>query len=392
MAVGSGPGATPIRKRLVLHFPGFEPLLPGAHLRRFMREARKTAPHYGMQVDFSAPELGSEAGLPVARLTARAGGEGWNTESEIVVYGLGAMPKAYGSRKAFVRLFGGLAATAALVLNGTAYRYFRVSWRYGLFFLYPAVFLLTSLLASVLAGRLIGWAAGPVAGSVVAPVLFSIVVAALMFRTHMLLALDLVSAGSDIARGRRPDIDAVRAAAVADAVRRIAASDHDEIVCCAHSFGAVAAVETLSRVDDGISRRPGLLAAGSTLLQVGLHPAADWVREATSGVVERGYPWLEAQSLTDPINFYRSDPARELAGASNTQQTVVHVRFRDQLSAATYRAIKLDFFRVHRQFVFGVERRSHYSWHAILCGPEPFDNVAGRPGLAPEWRFGEDGR
>lgn len=391
MTVGSGPGATPIRKRLVLHFPGFEPLLPEAHLRRFVREARKSAPHYRMRIDFSTPEVTSDAGLPIARMTAKAGGEGWDTESEIVVYGLGAMPAAYGRRNPFVRLFGGLATMAELLLNGTARRYFRVSWRYGLFFLYPLVLLLVCLLASVLAGRLVGWAAGTPAGSVVSLVFFCITVAALMFRTHMLLALDLLSAGSDIARGRRPGIDAFRAAAVADAVRRIAAADHEEIVCCAHSFGAVAAVETLSRVEDGMSRRPGLLAAGSTLLQVGLHPSAGWIRDAASKVVARGFRWLEAQSLTDPVNFYRSDPARELVGTSNPCQSVVRVRFRDQLSAATYRAIKLDFFRVHRQFVFGVEKRSHYSWHAILCGPEPFDDVAGRPGLAPAWRFGEDG-
>ena len=58
------------------------------------------------------------------------------------------------------------------------------------------------------------------------------------------------------------------------------------------------------------------------------------------------------------------------------------MRFRNQLDPATYRAIKRDFFRVHRQFVFGVERRSHYAYHAILCGPEPFAEVARRGGAA----------
>ena len=61
------------------------------------------------------------------------------------------------------------------------------------------------------------------------------------------------------------------------------------------------------------------------------------------------------------------------------------MRFRNQLSDQTYRAIKRDFFRVHRQFVFGVERRSHYSYHAILCGPEPFAEVARHAGLSDDW-------
>jgi hypothetical protein len=40
---------------------------------------------------------------------------------------------------------------------------------------------------------------------------------------------------------------------------------------------------------------------------------------------------------------------------------------------------------VHRQFVFGVEKRSHYSYHAILCGPEPFADVVRRGGLLEDW-------
>ena len=66
-------------------------------------------------------------------------------------------------------------------------------------------------------------------------------------------------------------------------------------------------------------------------------------------------------------------------------QNTTRVRFRNQLEPATYRSIRRDFFRVHRQFVYGVERRSHYAYHAILCGPEPFAEVARRGGLLDDW-------
>ena len=97
-------------------------------------------------------------------------------------------------------------------------------------------------------------------------------------------------------------------------------------------------------------------------------------------------PWLDVQSLTDILNFYGSEPAQAAHRPRPVpMQNTTKVRFRNQLGEATYRAIKRDFFRVHRQFVFGVERRSHYSYHAILLGPEPFAAVARRGGLADDW-------
>ena len=96
-------------------------------------------------------------------------------------------------------------------------------------------------------------------------------------------------------------------------------------------------------------------------------------------------PWLDVQSLTDILNFYDSDPAKLLTGRSGPAQVTTKVRFRNQLGEATYRAIRRDFFRVHRQFVFGVERRSSYSYHAILCGPERFAVVAKCGELADDW-------
>ena len=48
---------------------------------------------------------------------------------------------------------------------------------------------------------------------------------------------------------------------------------------------------------------------------------------------------------------------------------IVKVRFRHMVSRATYRRIKRDFFRLHRQFVLAVENRCPYSLHMLLLGP-----------------------
>ncbi len=133
------------------------------------------------------------------------------------------------------------------------------------------------------------------------------------------------------------------------------------------------------------TERTGLLTVGSSLLKIALHPAAAKLRGAVKAIVAADIPWLDVQSLTDILNFYGTKPAELIAGRSSASQNTTKVRFRNQLESATYRAIKRDFFRVHRQFVYGVERRSHYSYHAILCGPEPFADVVRRGGLRDHW-------
>jgi hypothetical protein len=159
------------------------------------------------------------------------------------------------------------------------------------------------------------------------------------------------------------------------------------VLFAVHSFGAIAAVLMMADVlrSGRAGQRLMLLTAGSSLLKVALHPSAKRLREAVETIVAADRPWLDAQSLTDLLNFYGTKPAELLTGRTGSNQNTTKVRFRNQLEAATYKAIKRDFFRVHRQFVFGVERRSHYSYHAILCGPEPFPAVVRRGGLLEDW-------
>jgi hypothetical protein len=112
-----------------------------------------------------------------------------------------------------------------------------------------------------------------------------------------------------------------------------------------------------------------------------LHPAARTLRESVETVANSKTVWIDVQSLTDPMNFYQSDPVRDLKIKGEKSPILVRVRFRNQLCDEAYKSIRRDFFRVHRQFVFGVEKRTHYSWHAILCGPEQFADVAALGGL-----------
>jgi hypothetical protein len=373
-----------VARRLVLVFPGFEPIPVEAHCARFIREAKKNAPVFDMEVAASEPVFARED-ISTGAFTVQASGAGWRTDTQVVLYGLGDLNEAYAERGAVLRTLAGLAALADFVATGTFLRFVRTSWRYGLFFLYPVGLFLAALLIGILVARFLpgDWEFRSVAGLVA----FVLALWLTSVKMHFLLMMDDWACARDIARGGRSDIGERIGHVVADIRGRVGAADADEILLAAHSFGAITAILALESVlrQGQPPVETGLLTTGSSLLKVALHPAAEKLRSAVAAVLGRSITWIDVQSLTDPINFYGSDPKKALGISVGEGPRIIRVRFRNQLGESTYRSIKYNFFRVHRQFVYASEKRTGYSFHAILCGPEHFAEIAANGGLARHW-------
>ncbi|MBZ9604099.1 hypothetical protein [Phyllobacterium chamaecytisi] len=373
--------------RLVVLLPGFEHMPVEAHHRRFTREAAKTAPVYDMSLTQSEPlrVSSTDGGIATGEFSLHTSGEGWSANTDFILYGLGDITLFYASRNPLRRLLSGIIALLDFILTGTFFRFVATSWRYALFFVYPLLICFVILGASYGTGRLA--MAYNQTSVPVAPVI-ALITAILLFwlaasKLHFLLLMDDWTFARDMARGKRPDVMRKLDRVIADAANRISnAPPGTEIVVAAHSLGAVCAIPILDAAlrREG-SRRYGLLTVGSSLLKVALHPTARTLRESVETVANSKTVWIDVQSLTDPMNFYQSDPVRDLKIKDGKSPILVRVRFRNQLCDEAYKSIRRDFFRVHRQFVFGVEKRTHYSWHAILCGPEQFADVAALGGL-----------
>jgi hypothetical protein len=379
----------PVSRRLALVFPGFEPLPVEAHCARFIREAKRTAPAYAMTLSLSDPVY-SEAGLRAGTIEVDASGEGWYTRTEIVLYGLGDLNAVYAERNPVMRLLTGLGALADFILTGTFFRFVWTSWRYSLFFLYPLATLFGVLVVAAMIGLYLP------AAAVTRWLVAALAVVGLLWlaskRMYFLLMMDDWAFARDMARERRPDVKERIAAVAADMEKRLSAPGLEEVVFAAHSFGAITVMlATASLLSQGHDMRgAGLLTVGSSLLKVALHPAASRLRQAVGIIADSPMTWVDCQSLTDPMNFYGSRPLYTLGIEAGREARVIRVRFRTQLRPETYKAIKHDFFRVHRQFVYGVEKRSPYAFHAVLCGPEPFSAFAERGRLSESWPGGCD--
>lgn len=376
-----------IVKRLVILLPGFEHMPVEAHHRRFVREAGKTAPVYDMTVSEPSPLSVSavEDGVAMGRFSLHAKGDDWAAHTDFVLYGLGDITLFYASRNPVVRLLSGLLALLDFIVSGTFFRFIMTSWRYALFFVYPLLVLAAIVITSIGMGYLVD-DAFPNSPFVLAGTSLLAGICLLWFsaaKLHLLLLMDDWTFARDMARGKRSDVMTKMEKVVGHAASLISEAPSDtEVIIAAHSLGAICALPIIDEaVKRNKSRRYGLLTVGSSLLKVALHPAASRLRDCVANVAQSNTTWIDAQSLTDPMNFYKSDPIRDLDIAKGKSPVLMQVRFRHQLCDETYKAIRRDFFRVHRQFVFGVDKRTHYSWHAILCGPQRFADIAARGGL-----------
>jgi hypothetical protein len=379
-----------IVKRLVILLPGFEHMPVEAHHRRFVREAGKTAPVYDMTVTAPSPLSVSnvENGVTIGRFRLDTAGDGWSAHTDFVLYGLGDITQFYASRNPAIRLLSGLFALLDFIISGTFFRFITTSWRYALFFVYPLLVLAGIMIASVSIGYLVD-DAFPHSPFVLPGTVLLAGISLLWFsaaKLHLLLLMDDWTFARDMARGKRSDVMTKVERVIDHAASLISEAPNDtEIIVAAHSLGAICALPIVGEaVNRNKLRRYGLLTVGSSLLKVALHPSAIRLRGCVANVAQSNTTWIDAQSLTDPMNFYKSDPIRDLDIAKGTSPVLMQVRFRHQLCDETYKAIRRDFFRVHRQFVFGVDKRTRYSWHAFLCGPQRFADIAARGGLPCE--------
>ncbi len=389
MPADGPPPYTPVKRRLVLFFPGFEPLGADAHRGRFAHAAAKTGKAFN--VELLCSELSDRpSGLP--GFSVDASGEDWSTQTDVAVFDWSAILETFARRNVLSRLFAGIAGLVTLLANGTLFSYLRTSWRYGFFYLYPFL-----LLAACVA---IGAVAAAVADSFASSASLPLVVGALAAlaalwwaarNTHLLLMMDDWHFAVRLARQDHPAIEAVKATFAKQLATECASGQHDEILVIGHSLGCVFAVDALASLSAPVEHRPSLMTVGSSLLKIALQPKAGWLRQSIATLPAANVKWLDIQALTDVISFYRSSPAASAGVTSGLRPNVQRIHFKNMLLENSYRRNRRNFFKTHRQFVLGVEKRYFYSMHIIACGPLPFAIVWADGGIPDHDRLIENG-
>ncbi|WP_443216578.1 hypothetical protein [Rhizobium sp. Leaf341] len=373
-----------VRKRIVLHFPGFEPLNAQAHQARYARAAAQSARVWNLP--FQVGPLVDGAPIPFFDVSAAHAGadDAAGTKSRIFVFDHQALVALLTDKPFHRRLLAGYASAARVVWQGGLVGYFRHAWRFGLFFVFPFLLVALACLACLglaltpLVAGLPGW---NLVWSL--PVSVAVFRYGLMPRTERFHTLHLFAdweLAVAMAAVDRADINLwlERAIASARAVLMEARdAGCDEVLVTSHSMGSTVAAHVIGAL---LEREPALMqehrltfvTLGGAILQCALLRSADRLRVRVGLLAQTaGIDWLDVQCLTDSIHFYKA-PVVACSGHPRARQAqIVTIRLKHILSAERYARIKHDFLRVHRQYVLGPDRRSSFDFTLMTAGPLP---------------------
>lgn len=367
----------PVRRRRVVHISGFEPIGVDGLDRRMKSGLRKFAALWGATATASTPAA-SQDGRSVT-WEVEAAGPNWSTSTRYTILRWDELMRPYTARSWLGRVAGGYRALFGLVLNGTLARYFRANVRYGLFFVYPILILVGFLILGTLAGfgaALLGIPGAPLTAPLLAIAVFVLLMRFLGSYFYLDFALADWAFAADLARDDVAGLDAVLERFTDEVTAALCDQDADEVLLSSVSLGAVMMAESIDRMfgrepnAPTYVRRAAFLTVGSSILKIGLHPAAERLRKLIGRVgAEKGLYWAEYQAKVDPINFYKTNPVKDLGNRKTGRPVVQQIRIRSMMDDAEYRRAQRSALHLHRQFVMPNAKRYFYDFYQISFGP-----------------------
>ncbi len=369
-----------VQQRDVVFICGYEIAPPEIHHKRFERELARMLETWNVKSKVSPVSMTPDKHF--GEWSLETSGPNWKVNTNYKIFWWGDLIATDFEMPTWKRLKVGLAAFFDFTFSGALFAYFRMNWRYALFFLYPYFLFTMAGVGAYLASRYaFGWFAPGSGWSL--PVSIALGIAAsigsLLLPPRPFYIAYLFNDwhfAHELVHGRRTVLDARLDKFARELIAVVKKSTGDEIVLVGHSLGAVQVIDVVARAKKidpqfGKNNPPiRILTVGSSLLKIGLHPGADYLRRATKEVAnDPNFYWVEFQALSDMVNFYKSNPVGDIGLPLTGSPTVQIVRIKHMLKKDTYNGLKRDFFRVHRQFVMGNEQRYFYDYYMICCGP-----------------------
>ncbi len=368
-----------VRKRGFLCIGGYEPIGVEWWHQRFQRELKRFETTWNAEAAVSPPALDDAGAVASWKIDTR--GANWQVETEYRLLRWDDFVTADFARSNFERWPKGIAALLGFVFSGAAFHYFRVSVRYGFFFLYPLVILGGIIASAIFAPKLLAMLGLPIPGFVAFLLSITVLFGLLYILGRVLLLnymFDDWIFADDFVHRKRAGLDARLDRFAREVVTCASDKRFDEVIVSAHSLGGALIMDVLDRalkLDSELGQRGPklwLMATGSSLLKEALHPKAGWLREAVGRVANaKGMNWIEYQAVVDVISFYNVNPAVVMGLPEGRNPIVQKVRMRQMLAPETYKRFKGNFFRLHRQWGMGNELRYFYDYFQIICGPAP---------------------
>jgi hypothetical protein len=365
-----------VTSRIVLHFPGFEPLNAEQHRLRFERAADQTSDIWNVKIACSKLQIAGEGNA----FSVKASGQQWSTQTKYHVLDLAEHIAGLQSRPILSVVASGYAACAKVVAYGGAWNYFRHAWRFGLFFVFPFLFMALGLTLAALIAFFPLWTQLSLMNCIwtipVALGFFAYGFLPIANRFHTMLLFSDWKCAVDFATLKDKDLNA-RLAQMVSTARSALKDAADEYLIISHSIGGMAAAHVIGQL---LEEEPQLFegkkivfaSLGSGILQGALLRSAKRLRARVCAIANSAdIFWFDVQCMTDVSNFYKTNVAALCGYKGERQPKVSFIRIKTMLSKERYLRIKRDLLRVHRQYVLGNDVRANYDYGLMCAGPMP---------------------
>jgi hypothetical protein len=374
---------TPVRKRHVFYFSGFDPRGPAHYHTLYGEQSKLQAPLNGLNLTIGKRRRSGK--LANAWTISLAGGA---TETE---YEFLRWDDIIRNRwpKNEVQLLKSAVPTYWVFLKANLVgRLLKIAWPSALTVSYPIIaflgLLLLGLALAVTAALLpamtgLPWwlgilpATGIFAGSIFLGRWLDD-----RFRSFWLLRV--YGAMQPWAYGKIPELDERIREFAAHIVGKIRTTDADEVLLVGHSVGTILTIPLVTeilRLEPELGLRGpafGLVSLGNCLPLVSLLPGSAKLREDLKTVATApGVRWLDFSARRDGASVTQVDPLK-VSDISRPPGIPVRprqfpVRIVKMFPPEMYAVIKKDIFRIHFQYIMAGELLTDYDFFAITAGP-----------------------
>ena len=388
-------GADVIRRRHVIYVEGYDPQGAKGYYRMFERGFARFLKIWPLRAQLGPLELESQ---DFARWNIEAAGPNWQVATRYDFLRQEHIIRANMNEPLWRQIPSALAWAFDYVVSGAIFRVLRASGYFGAVLLYFQSMLLLWLGVSLAGGWLIAHLAARYGGLpllVAVPLgiaaALAILFAAAPARGSLVRHSDQQSLAASVrVRARRADLlrsadRGLRAAALA----AVSANEADEIVLIGHSGGGALAPAVMVRaleLDPDVGRRGPpvvLLTLGSIAPGAALHPRAEKLRALFARIaVEPSVRWIDCQTRLDVMNFWDFDPVEGIgvqAGPQRCNPLVWNLRLRDMLADEFVNRNRINFFRLHYQFIMANDKRAPLRLLHAGVRPAAGDDLGPRP-------------
>jgi len=374
-----------IKRRRVIYVHGYDPQGAVGYYRLFEHSWKKFKNVWSAKSSLSPLKIESD---DLASWTVTTSGPTWEvlTDYEFIRYE--DIIEENLNRPIVWQIFAALQWVLGDLVSGATARIVRASWRFEMHHFLFQLLLLVWIVFSFLAGWLalivardfLGltmWAAVPLAAAIGVAVFYALRpfvdrFFVLRINNHWPY-LRKFGCGQPTCLDRPVNAGVERLLAAANAI------DVDEVLLIGHSGGAPLVLPivalALERDPDLGRRGPSIVVVtlGSIMPAVALHPRAKWMREMVRRVaLEPSVQWIDCQARKDVLQFWNFDPVAGIGVKTDPQwrnPLIWQIRFRDVMSPERYRRNRMNFFRLHYQFIMAADRRAPYDYVMLTCGP-----------------------